>query len=693
MGNYTSKGYLLVLAFLFSGVQILFGQVSIAVVQSPYVLLLDQNTGTVIDPSFIDLTPLNPGTPKAIKQVGDELWITDQIRDRIDRFDLDGNYISTIGGIVIDGGLDNIKGLSVINNTEVWVTNAGTNNGAPGNSIIRFDFDGNNLGFFPTGSDSSFDIIDNGNGEVYISYIGAGTRIERRDYSGNVLGNIVGQGVVTFIQQIQLTSSNDILAAVFSNTTSSGNNAGIYNFSSANGSILNFWANSGLRGVAELGNGQVLWTGSGGVYRLDPDTGISTLLSSGGAQYFGTIFFADCSTMNVDAPTGNTFQEFCNGGTVGDLGALGSNIQWYSDEISQIPLVSSTDLIENETYYATQTLFGCESEDRFEVTVSFETTPAPTGNAELTFCNTATISDLTAVGDNILWYANEVGGIPLGGSSSLINNTIYYASQTVSGCESEERFAVLVYVDIIESPIGNTEQTFCESDVATVNDLIVIGDNIQWYANSTGGMALDGITLLVDNTTYYASQTISGCESTMRLEVQVSIISPNTPTGDATQTVSVIEANDATLAELTIVPSNVIWYASESDAIDGINPLPLSTVLVNGMTYYAVNVEGDCYSSPFSVTVTVQVTAGVNEGELIDLQLYPNPTTGTLTVNHSNIISEIIVHNLLGQPVKYKQVNDFEVIMDLSLLPASTYFVQVALSNGDTKTFKVVKKN
>ncbi|MAP54054.1 T9SS type A sorting domain-containing protein [Altibacter sp.] len=344
-------------------VSLLTAQERIAVIQDPLVVLLDPNDGTILDPSFIDLTPLDPGTPKALLQVVDEIWITDQIRDRIDRFDIDGNYLSTIGGQVTGGGLDNIRGMEIVNG-EVWVTNAGTNNGAPGNAIVRFDLDGNNLGFFSTtGNDSTFDIIDVGNGEVYISYIGSESKIERRDYSGNVLGNILNQGVVNFIQQMEVnTANNSVYAAVFSVT--GPNSSGLYEFSIADGSILNYWNEGNLRGVAILGNDNVLVSNAAGVRSLDPNTGTSTAINSESSQYFGMISLTPCTPPAT--PTGDASQTFNEGATLADIVVSPSNVTWFATEADAMtganPLPLSTVLVDGTTYYAVSIVDNCLSE-------------------------------------------------------------------------------------------------------------------------------------------------------------------------------------------------------------------------------------------------------------------------------------------------------------------------------------------
>lgn len=350
-----------VLTLLLTG--LLCAQERIALLQEPYVIILDPADGTVIDAEFIDLTGLSPGTPKAIAQIQDEIWITDQIEDRIDRFDLNGDFLSSI-----NGGMDNIKGLALVNG-EVWVTNAGTNNGAPGDAIIRFDTNGTNLGSFDTGGESSFDIIDVG-GEVYVSYIGAGTKIERRDYSGAVLGNIVETGVVTFIQQIEVDADNSsILSAVFS--TNGGNGPGLYEFAESDGSILNYYDVGSLRGVAKLDDDNILISGPGGVDIFDPVTGTTTAISGDSAQYFGRLDLSPC--VPPAAPTGNANQSFSSGATLDDIVVTPSVVTWFATEADATtgdnPLPGSTILVDSTTYYAVDIDGGCIS-DFLAVTVT-----------------------------------------------------------------------------------------------------------------------------------------------------------------------------------------------------------------------------------------------------------------------------------------------------------------------------------
>ncbi|WP_158527025.1 T9SS type A sorting domain-containing protein [Flavobacterium aciduliphilum] len=76
------------------------------------------------------------------------------------------------------------------------------------------------------------------------------------------------------------------------------------------------------------------------------------------------------STITTASPTVSS-QSFCNGATVANLNATGTNIQWYASNSGGLPLAASTVLTAG-TYYATQTIGTCESA-RVGATISFPT--------------------------------------------------------------------------------------------------------------------------------------------------------------------------------------------------------------------------------------------------------------------------------------------------------------------------------
>jgi hypothetical protein len=133
------------------------------------------------------------------------------------------------------------------------------------------------------------------------------------------------------------------------------------------------------------------------------------------------------------------------------------------------------------------------------------------------------VSDLTATGENIKWYAAASGGTALASTDVLPTGTThYYASQTVNSVESAARLDVTVTVDSTPcAPGGTASQTY--SIGATIASLQATGSGIRWYAALSGGTALAASTLLVNGTHYYASQSISCTESANRLEVVVTI--------------------------------------------------------------------------------------------------------------------------------------------------------------------------
>jgi hypothetical protein len=128
-------------------------------------------------------------------------------------------------------------------------------------------------------------------------------------------------------------------------------------------------------------------------------------------------------------------------------------------------------------------------------------------------------------------------------------------------------------------------------------------------------------------------------------------IAPTAPSGEAAQTFSVVALTDATIANLVVSPLNVIWFANIIDAQSASNPLQSTSVLTDGATYYAVNMENGCASSPFAVTVSVTLGAAVFGTSSI--LIFPNPTSSILYFQTQNnaTIDKIVITDLTGKKV------------------------------------------
>jgi hypothetical protein len=213
----------------------------------------------------------------------------------------------------------------------------------------------------------------------------------------------------------------------------------------------------------------------------------------------------------------------------------------------------------------------------------------------------------------------------------------------------------------------------------SVTTSICAGDSYTWPLPEGTGL------------TYTTAQTgltnVVGCNTAT---LNLTLNTTPEPTGNATQTISVVNPNDATIANLVVSPTTgILWYGSLANAQSGTNPLPTTTVLTTGATYWAVNVVGGCPSVPFAVTVTVAL--GVDGFDNANFRFYPNPTSSIVNFAYSSAITKITVMNLLGQVLQENKSNDLQVTVDLSSYPSSTYLIRVE-ADTTSKIVKVVKR-
>jgi hypothetical protein len=137
---------------------------------------------------------------------------------------------------------------------------------------------------------------------------------------------------------------------------------------------------------------------------------------------------------------------------------------------------------------------------------------------------------------NLRLVRQFASGIPLstylwstGATTATINvtptqTTEYWVDVTTNGVTCRKYITITVG-SATPAPIGANNQTVTQG--STLVNLIVTGQNILWYSTPFGGTPLPENTPLVNGVTYYASQTINGCESEFRLPVIVQITLSN----------------------------------------------------------------------------------------------------------------------------------------------------------------------
>ena len=276
--------------------------------------------------------------------------------------------------------------------------------------------------------------------------------------------------------------------------------------------------NDGSASVTVIGGAQpytYLWTPSGGT------AAIATGLTAG--NYTVTITDANGAVITKDftltappivsPPTADTLQKFCVSGnlTISDLQVQGTQVKWYASANALTELPHTTILVTGTTYYASQTINGCESSQRKAVTVVLNSTNAPVVNP-FTLCESATVADLhlvTPTGVSYTWYTTPTGGTALTQDTVLTTGT-YYVEKIQQGCVSQRAAVAVSILDRPASPTGSTIQSFTVESIgeATVADLVMDQNNIVWYITyedaMTGTNPLVAIMPLVDGQTYYA---------------------------------------------------------------------------------------------------------------------------------------------------------------------------------------------
>ena len=116
------------------------------------------------------------------------------------------------------------------------------------------------------------------------------------------------------------------------------------------------------------------------------------------------------------------------------------------------------------------------------------------------------------------------------------------------------------------------------------------------------------------------------------------------------------------------------------------------TLLVTTFGTYWVKVTTPCGVATDSITITD--AAGNEKYHIEGLKIYPNPTSGQLTISSSfAAIQKIKVFNVLGETLLSSTTNgmNHSITLDLSPLANGIYYVKIYFENGRVGVYNIVK--
>ncbi|MFL9836372.1 T9SS type A sorting domain-containing protein [Flavobacterium sp. ST-75] len=227
------------------------------------------------------------------------------------------------------------------------------------------------------------------------------------------------------------------------------------------------------------------------------------------------------SFTEIPVPTAPENQSLCEGATVGDLMATGiedAALNWYATADAPTPLDDET-VVEAGSYFVSLVLEGCGESERVEVNVDFNEIAAPATETNQYFCGSVTVDELYAdgmAGATIQWYESQEATEPIAAGTELEPGTYFVRQVVAAGCVSAANDTHVFVNAIPDAPTGDDYQEF-ESG-ATLESLdFTVAENatVTYYVMNESDelVEVEAGAELMDDTVYYVTQTVEGCES------------------------------------------------------------------------------------------------------------------------------------------------------------------------------------
>jgi len=389
------------------------------------------------------------------------------------------------------------------------------------------------------------------------------------------------------------------------------------------------------------------------------------------------------------AATATITNVICNtGGTITVNATGGTGIYQYSKDGGTS--YSSSNIFTNLTA-GTYTIKVKDSQNNVfstsvEITATQPLELVATITAQQTCSNPATITATAAGGQAPYLYSLNGGVYSASNTFNVYSGTHMITTKDSKGCE------VIISVTTTQ-PIPLTADFNVENQTVTV---IVHGGTPPYqYAISPNLEKFSPnniFTNLVPGV--YTSIVVDALGCTVLYDIT---INPPAPLINDEKVITIEFTAGQTLGDLVVEGQDIKWYSSQNPSLGKTSktnevPLPLTTVLVNGTTYYASQtINGIESKERLAVTAKLNGSLATPDFALPNFTYYPNPVQHTLSIRNTSNIDEVEIISVSGKSVLTKKINTDHSEIDLSNVASGFYFLKVR-AEGKIKTIKIVKK-
>jgi hypothetical protein len=350
----------------------------------------------------------------------------------------------------------------------------------------------------------------------------------------------------------------------------------------------------------------------------------------------------------------------CNGGANGSVALLSSG----GTGTITYDATPTTNLAAGTYTYTATDANGCT-----ETTIATVTEPTAISISSST---TNPLCNGLNTGSVILNATGGTGAITFDNTptTSLNAGTYTYVATDANGCTSTYSVTITEPEFLSLSAFGN---------FPTCNG----GNNGSVLLATTGGTPpyLYNTTPTSNLTAGTYSYTVTDANGCLPVDVTVTLSEPTAIVGTASTTDQSTTPADGAI-DLTVTggtaPYTYLW--SNNATTEDLTAVEAGT--------YSVSIT-DANNCTLTLNYTVGSTVSLNTNSSSVIELYPNPSNGLFTINATQVNSEVVIYNVLGENVFSGKLTKGENSIDLKSINSGSYLVKIN-SNGVVSTSRLI---